>query len=142
LFALNEFRGGPVAMAGKLLPGEDRGSVSRASAIARRWTTSEGVPVDADSDPVRAADRHRLGDLPLNAFDYSYKTCKRRLEERSRLGLSQRIHKLFWAKLRGVDGVDWSRVLVDCSPVKASLGGQKPGRTPPTADAREVSIAR
>lgn len=80
-------------------------------------------------------------DLPLDAFDCSYKTCKRRLEEWSQLGLWQRIHELFLAKLRGADGLDWSRVLVDCSLVKAPLGGLKRGRTPRIAAAREVSIA-
>jgi transposase len=80
-------------------------------------------------------------DLPLEAFDCSYKTCKRRLEEWSQLGLWQRIHELFLARLRAADQLDWSRVLVDCSLVKAPLGGPKPGRTPRTAAARAVSIA-
>lgn len=80
-------------------------------------------------------------DLPLEAFDCSYKTCKRRLEEWSQLGLWQRIHERFLAKLRGADPLDWSRVLVNCSLVKAPLGGPKQGRIPRIAAAREVSIA-
>ena len=80
-------------------------------------------------------------DLPLEAFDCSYKTCKRRLEEWSQLGLWQRIHERFLAKLRGADQLDWSRVLVDCSLVKAPLGGPKPGRILRIAAAREASIA-
>ena len=79
-------------------------------------------------------------DLPLEAFDCSYKTCKRRLELWSERGLWQRIHELFLARLRGADQLDWSRILVDCSLVKAPLGGPKPGRIRPIGAAREVSI--
>jgi transposase len=80
-------------------------------------------------------------DLPLEAFGCSYRTCQRRLKEWTERGLWQQIHELFLAKLRGTDQLDWSRVLIDCSLVKAPLGGQKQGRTPPTAAARAVSIA-
>jgi transposase len=79
-------------------------------------------------------------DLPQEAFDCSYKTCQRRLEEWTQLGLSQQIHQLFLAKLRGADQIDWSRALADCSHVKAPLGGQKPGRIPRIGAARAVSI--
>jgi transposase len=80
-------------------------------------------------------------DLPTEAFDCSYKTCKRRMQEWSQLGLWQRIHELFLAKLRGADQLDWSRVLVDCSLVKAPLGGQKRGQTPQIAGVRALNIA-
>jgi transposase len=80
-------------------------------------------------------------DLPLEAFGCSYKTCQRRLQAWTKLGLWQQIHELFLAKLRGADQLDWSRVLADCSFVKAPLGGQKPGRIPRIAAARAVSIA-
>jgi len=80
-------------------------------------------------------------DLPTEAFDCSYKTCKRRMQEWSQLGLWQRIHELFLAKLRGADQLDWSRVLIDCSLVKAPLGGQKQGPTPRIAGVRALNIA-
>jgi transposase len=80
-------------------------------------------------------------DLPLEAFACSYKTCNRRLREWTELGIWQQIHQLFLAKLRGADQLDWSRVLIDCSQVKAPLGGQKQGRIRPIAAARAVSIA-
>jgi transposase len=80
-------------------------------------------------------------DLPQDAFGCSYKTCKRRIAEWSRTGLWQRMHHLFLAKLRGADLLDWSRVLVDCSLVKAPLGGPKPVPTPRIAAARAASIA-
>ena len=98
-----------------------------------------------------ALSRHRLAaiffvlktgigweDLPLDAFGCSYKTCTRRLQEWTELGIWQQIHQLFLAKLRSADQLDWSRVLIDCSPVKAPLGGQKPGRIRPIAAARAV----
>jgi transposase len=78
-------------------------------------------------------------DLPTEAFDVSYKTCTRRIDEWTAQGIWQQIHELFPAKLRGADLLDWSRVLVDCSLVKARLGGPKQARTRRIAAAREVS---
>ena len=80
-------------------------------------------------------------DLPQDAFDCSYKTCLRRLEMWTEIGLWERMHQLFLTKLRGADKLDWSRVLVDCSLVKAPLGGPKPGRTLRIAAAPAVSTA-
>jgi transposase len=80
-------------------------------------------------------------DLPLEAFGCSYKTCKRRLELWSQLGLWQHMHELFLAKLRAADELDWSRVLVDTSLVKAPLGGLKLDRTQRIEGVRAVSIA-
>jgi transposase len=80
-------------------------------------------------------------DLPTEAFGVSYKTCTRRIDEWIARGIWQQIHELFLAKLRGADLLDWSRVLVDCSLVKAPLGGPKPARIRRIAAARAVSIA-
>lgn len=80
-------------------------------------------------------------DLPTEAFGVSYKTCTRRIDEWTDEGIWQQIHELFLAKLRGADLLDWSRVLVDCSLVKAPLGGPKPARTQRIAAARAVSTA-
>ena len=78
-------------------------------------------------------------DLPTEAFGVSYKTCTRRIDEWTDQGIWQQIHELFLAKLRGADLLDWSRVLVDCSLVKAPLGGENAGRTRRIAAARAVS---
>jgi len=78
-------------------------------------------------------------DLPTEAFGVSYKTCTRRIDEWTRIGLWQRMHELFLGKLRGADLLDWSRVLVDCSLVKAPLGGPKRVRTRRIAAGRAVS---
>ena len=80
-------------------------------------------------------------DLPHEAFGCSYKTCTRRIAEWTRLGIWQQMHELFLAKLRGADVLDWSRVLVDCSLVKAPLGGENAARTRRIAAAKEVSTA-
>lgn len=79
-------------------------------------------------------------DLPTEAFGVSYKTCTRRIDDWTDQGIWQQIHELFLAKLRGADLLDWSRVLVDCSLVKAPLGGENAGRTRPIAADRAVSI--
>jgi len=80
-------------------------------------------------------------DLPTEAFGVSYKTCTRRIDGWTAIGLWQRMHELFLGKLRGAEQLDWSRVLVDCSLVKAPLGGPKRVRIRRIAVAREVSIA-
>lgn len=80
-------------------------------------------------------------DIPTEAFGVSYKTCTRRIDEWTDQGIWQQIHELFLAKLRGADLLDWSRVLVDCSLVKAPLGGENAGRTRRIAADREVSTA-
>ena len=80
-------------------------------------------------------------DLPTEAFGVSYKTCTRRIDEWTDQGIWQQVHELFLAKLRGADLLDWSRVLVDCSLVKAPLGGENAGRTRRIAAARAVSTA-
>jgi len=80
-------------------------------------------------------------DLPQDAFGCSYRTCQRRLKEWTETGLWQRIHEHLLAKLRAADQLDFSRVLIDCSLVKAPLGGQKPGRIQRIEVDREVSIA-
>lgn len=80
-------------------------------------------------------------DLPPEAFGCSYKTCLRRLKEWSKLGLWQQMHELFLAKLRSGEQLDWSRALVDCSQVKAPLGGPKQARIPRIEGARAPSIA-
>lgn len=80
-------------------------------------------------------------DLPTEAFGCSYKTCLRRLKEWSKLGLWQQMHQLFLAKLRSGEQLDWSRALVDCSQVKAPLGGPKQARIPRIEGGRAPSIA-
>ena len=80
-------------------------------------------------------------DLPTEAFGCSYKTCVRRIHEWTQLGLWQQMHELLLAKLRAAEQLDWSRVVVDCSQVKAPLGGQKPGRTRRIAAAAAASTA-
>lgn len=80
-------------------------------------------------------------DLPTEAFGVSYKTCTRRIDEWTDTGLWQRMHELFLAKLRGADLLDWSRVLVDTSLVKAPLGGPKRAQTRRIGAARAVSTA-
>ena len=74
--------------------------------------------------------------LPVSKWTFT-----RSLDEWSEIGLWQRMHELFLAKLRGADLLDWSRVLVDTSLVKAPLGGPKRARTRRTAAARAVSTA-
>lgn len=130
-------------MAGKLLPDELWNEI--ADLLPKHQQSPEGGRHPKEDRAVLTAILFVLKtgiaweDLPLEAFDCSYKTCLRRLEKWSELGIWQRIHELFLAKLREADQLDWSRVLVDCGLVKAPLGGLKRGRIRRTGAAREVS---
>lgn len=78
-------------------------------------------------------------DLPQE-LGCSYKTCTRRLALWTEQGIWQQIHELLLADLHAVDGIDWSRALLDSGTVKAPLGGENRGRIRRTAAAREASI--
>jgi transposase len=80
-------------------------------------------------------------DLPTEAFGVSPKTVQRRLKEWTACKVWQRMHELMLAKLRGADLLDWSRVIVDTSLIKAPLGSEKLARIRRIAAARGVSIA-
>jgi len=132
-------------MAGKLLPDELWNEI--APLFPEYVPSPEGGRHPKDNRVVLTAILFILKtgiaweDLPQDAFGCSYKTCTRRLEEWTEQGLWPQIHRLFLGKLRGADQLDWSRVLIDCSRVKAPLGGQKRVPTPRTAAAVAVSIA-
>lgn len=44
-----------------------------------------------------------------------------------------RLHEVLLAKLRAADRIDWSRVIVDSSSIRAVRSGQKQDPTPPIA---------
>lgn len=69
-------------------------------------------------------------DLPQEMGCGSGMTCWRRLRDWQAAGVWQRLHEILLAKLRGADQIDWSRAVVDSSPVRALKGGPKPGRIP------------
>jgi transposase len=131
-------------MAGKLLPDELWEEIE--GLFPRYVPSPEGGRPPADTRRVLTAILFLLKtgiawpDLPTEAFGVSYKTCKRRVKEWTAIGLWQRIHHVFLEKLRGADQLNWSRVLVDTSFVKAPLGGQKPAQIPRTAAAWAASI--
>ena len=55
-------------------------------------------------------------------------TLWNRLREWQAAGVWQRVHELLLAKLRDADRVDFGRVVVDSSSVRAVHGGKKPAR--------------
>ena len=66
-------------------------------------------------------------------------TLWNRLDGWRRAGVWQRLHELLLARLRGAGQIDFSRVVVDSSSVRAVHGGKKRDRTPPTAASRAPS---
>ena len=68
--------------------------------------------------------------LPQEMGCGSGMTCWRRLEEWQEAGVWQRLHETLLARLRQVDKIDFSRVVVDSSQVRAVLGGSTLARAP------------
>ena len=60
-------------------------------------------------------------------------SCWRRLRDWHAAGVWDRLHEVLLAKLRAADQIDWSRVVVDSSSIRAVGAGQKRDRIPPTA---------
>ena len=60
-------------------------------------------------------------------------TLWKRLDEWRKAEVWERLHRLLLDKLRGADAIDFSRVVVDSSSVRAVHGGKKPAPAPWTA---------
>ncbi|MGF6658537.1 transposase [Paraburkholderia atlantica] len=57
----------------------------------------------------------------------------RRLRDWQAAGVWDRLHEVLLARLRAADQIDWSRVVVDFSSIRAVDAGQKRDRIPRTA---------
>src|SRR6266576_1174139 len=60
-------------------------------------------------------------------------TLWNRLDEWRKAGVWDALHRLLLDRLRGADAIDFDRVIVDSSSVRAVHGGKKPARAPSTA---------
>jgi transposase len=82
--------------------------------------------------------------LPWEDFPHEMGCCGmtlwNRLDEWRKAGVWQTIHELLLAKLRGAGEIDFSRVIVDSSSIRAVHGGKKRDPTPPTGPSRVPSI--
>jgi hypothetical protein len=58
-------------------------------------------------------------------------SCWRGLRDWQAAGVWDRLHELLLAKLREADRIDWSRVVVDSSSIRAVGAGQKRDPIPP-----------
>jgi transposase len=68
--------------------------------------------------------------LPQELGFGSGMTCWRRLERWCRAGVFDRLHRLLLARLHAAGELDWSRVCIDASHVKAKRGGAGVGPSP------------
>jgi len=71
--------------------------------------------------------------LPREMGCGSGMSCWRRLRDWQAAGVWDRLHEVLLAKLRAADQIDWSRVVVDSSSIRAVGAGQKRDRIPRTA---------
>jgi transposase len=79
-------------------------------------------------------------DLPQEMGCGSGMTCWRRLQDWQAAGVWQQLHEALLAQLQGAGHIDWSRAVVDSSPVRALKGGPKRVRIPPIKRRRGASI--
>jgi transposase len=77
--------------------------------------------------------------LPKEMGCGSGMTCWRRLHAWQKAGVWDRLHRVLLSKLRGVEKIDFSRVVADSSSVRAVHGGKKLDRTQPIAVRRVAS---
>ena len=66
-------------------------------------------------------------------------TLWNRLDEWRRAGVWDRLHRVILGKMRAQDQIDFSRVVVDSSSVRAMHGGKKRDRAPWTAEKQAPS---
>ncbi|WP_310035137.1 IS5 family transposase [Paraburkholderia graminis] len=68
--------------------------------------------------------------LPQEMGCGSGMSCWRRLRDWQQAGVWDRLHEVLLARLRAADRIDWSRVIVDSSSIRAVGSGQKTGPDP------------
>jgi transposase len=71
--------------------------------------------------------------LPREMGCGSGMSCWRRLRDWQAAGVWVQLHEVLLARLRAADQIDWSRVIVDSSSIRAVGSGQKQDRIPQTA---------
>jgi transposase len=74
----------------------------------------------------------RWRDLPAEMGCGSGVTCWRRLRDWQEAGVWEQLHDILLSKLRAADQIDFSRVVVDSSSIRAVGAGEKQDRTPLT----------
>lgn len=78
--------------------------------------------------------------LPQEMGCGSGMTCWRRLRQWQQAGVWGRLHQMLLSKLREADQIDFSRVMVDSSSIRAVHGGKKLAQVPRTAARPAPSI--
>lgn len=78
--------------------------------------------------------------LPKELGCGSGMSCWRRLRDWTEAGVWDQIHRLLLEKLHGANKLDWSRVVVDSSSVRAVFGGTRPAPIRPIAPRPARSI--
>ncbi|KAK45438.1 transposase [Caballeronia jiangsuensis] len=71
--------------------------------------------------------------LPREMGCGSGMSCWRRLRDWQAAGVWEQLHEVLLGRLRAADRIDWSRVIVDSSSIRAVGSGQKQDRIPQTA---------
>ncbi|GGY16069.1 hypothetical protein GCM10010358_79810 [Streptomyces minutiscleroticus] len=74
--------------------------------------------------------------LPQELGFGSGMTCRRRLRDWNEAGVWQRLHESLLAELHAAGALEWSRAVLDGSPVRAMKGGPRPGRARSTVPDR------
>lgn len=78
--------------------------------------------------------------LPKELGCGSGMSCWRRLRDWTEAGVWDQVHRLLLEKLHGANKLDWSRVVVDSSSVRAVFGGPRPAPIRPIAPRPARSI--
>ncbi|CAL9512756.1 hypothetical protein SUDANB1_03662 [Streptomyces sp. enrichment culture] len=77
--------------------------------------------------------------LPLKLGFGSGQTCWRRLGRWHEAGVFEKLHHILLAELHAAAALDWTRVCVDASHIRAKKGARPPARLRSTAGRRAVN---
>jgi transposase len=115
--------------------GTHRTVVAAAQASALTAARAQAVEQSRGTDghPVHLQTGLRWDLLPQEMGCGSGMSCWRRLRDWQAAGVWDELHEVLLARLPAADQIDWSRVIVDSSSIRAIGAGQKRDPIPQTA---------
>ena len=100
-------------------------AAAQASALTASRAQAAGQSRGTDGYPIILQTGLRWDLLPQEMGCGSGMSCWRRLRDWQAAGVWDELHEVLLARLRAADQIDWSRVIVDSSSIRAMGAGQK-----------------
>ena len=108
-------------------------AAAQASALTASRAQAARQSRGTDGHPVRPPDWSALGPATTGNGLWQRYELLARLRDWQAAGVWDELHEVLLARLRAADQIDWSRVIVDSSSIRAMGAGQKRDPIPQTA---------